>query len=65
MARQARPDIDVHAMVENAADIDDPRVALRQMLGTNPAQWVVMASKGAFDRRRSFISTLPAAATPR
>eukprot|EP00969_Alexandrium_andersonii_P104993 4632685-Alexandrium_andersonii.AAC.1 len=40
MARQARPDIDVHVMVENAADIEDPRAtAVRQMLGIDPVQW--------------------------
>eukprot|EP00969_Alexandrium_andersonii_P111329 4915597-Alexandrium_andersonii.AAC.1 len=60
MARQARPDIDVHGMVENAADVEDPHAtAMRQMLGINPKQWVVVASKGLFERRRSFLSTLP------
>eukprot|EP00969_Alexandrium_andersonii_P123314 5449660-Alexandrium_andersonii.AAC.1 len=66
MARQARPDIDAHVVVESAADIEDPHAtAMRQMLGIDPAQWVVVASEGAFERRRSFLSTLPPAVTGR
>eukprot|EP00969_Alexandrium_andersonii_P128874 5695929-Alexandrium_andersonii.AAC.1 len=66
MARQARPGIDVHVMAENAADIEDPHAtATRQMLGIDPAQWVVVASEGAFERLRSFLSALPPAVTAR
>eukprot|EP00969_Alexandrium_andersonii_P036442 1597137-Alexandrium_andersonii.AAC.1 len=62
MARQARPDIDVHVVVENAEDITDPHAgAMRELLGIDPVQRVVVASEGLFERRRSFLSTLPPA----
>ena len=60
VTRIARPDLQVHILVENSAEIDEPhRTAIRRMLGVAAGDHAVLEGAGAFARRRSWLSTLP------
>eukprot|EP00969_Alexandrium_andersonii_P117482 5197345-Alexandrium_andersonii.AAC.1 len=58
--RRARPDPEVHVLVENVPDIGEPhRAAVKKMLAATEHDWLVLQSDGPFQRERCFISTLP------
>eukprot|EP00969_Alexandrium_andersonii_P236868 10456521-Alexandrium_andersonii.AAC.1 len=59
--RQARPDLEIHALAENVPDIGEPRrAAKKQMLAVTENEWVALKSSGLFQRERCFISAVPA-----
>eukprot|EP00969_Alexandrium_andersonii_P224483 9914407-Alexandrium_andersonii.AAC.1 len=59
--RRARPDLEVHVLVENVPDIGEPhRAAMKKMLAVTEHDWLVLKSSGPFQREHCFVSTLPA-----
>eukprot|EP00969_Alexandrium_andersonii_P150096 6637090-Alexandrium_andersonii.AAC.1 len=61
LMRRARPDLEVHVLVENVPDIGEPhRAAMKKTLAVSEHEWVALKSGGPFQRGRCFISTLPA-----
>eukprot|EP00969_Alexandrium_andersonii_P256355 11333141-Alexandrium_andersonii.AAC.1 len=61
LMRPARPDLEVHVLVENVPDIGKPhRAAAKTMLDVAEHDWLVLKSGGPFQRERCFVSTLPA-----
>eukprot|EP00969_Alexandrium_andersonii_P126124 5575646-Alexandrium_andersonii.AAC.1 len=59
--RRARPDLEVHVLIENVPDIGEPhRAVMKKMLAVTEHDWLVLKSSGPLQRERCFISTLPA-----
>eukprot|EP00969_Alexandrium_andersonii_P200621 8863014-Alexandrium_andersonii.AAC.1 len=51
LMRRARPDLEVHVLVENVPDIGEPhRAAMKNMLAVTKHDWLVLKSGGPFKR---------------
>eukprot|EP00969_Alexandrium_andersonii_P269644 11917875-Alexandrium_andersonii.AAC.1 len=51
LMRRARPDLEVHVLVENVPDIGEPhRAAMKKMLAVTEHEWLVLKSSGPFQR---------------